>query len=318
MSQKSDWDYSVKGHYNPIKAIMNGWPIRLSKSSFMTYLDSPRKYWWQKVELEGIRTEATHYMIHGSEAHLTLENMYGNWMAGSRGDIRPMFDINPEDPDYVPYEHEAIDSMSDLEKLRLDAWGEEHFGPIEFEVKHEHKVDIEWVDDEGKTQSYPVVLVGKIDGVFRHRETGKLMIGELKTGKLSKTKMTKTRKELCYYSFMMELIGMGETSHFFYLYPECTNEDLVLDLLEKETKGKVEVFVGDAVGVSYVEPISKRSFNAFTKSLSKAVEGLRSMNWDMNFRDWWCSNYCDFLMPCESEIVGEIEDITRRDKNENV
>ena len=308
----SDLDYSVIGHYNPIKAITNGWPIRISKSSFMTYLDCPRKYWWQNIEMEDMRTPATYYMVHGTDTHLTLENCYGNWMAGDRGELRDMFNTNPEDRYYTPYDHDAVDSMAELEQQRRDDWGDEDFGPIEFEVKHEQLIDFEWVDEDGNNQSYPIVLVGKIDGLFKHPETGKLMIGELKTGKLGKMKMGKTRKELCFYAFMLELLGYGDTSHFFYIYPECENEEIVLELLEKEAKGKIQVWVGDCIGVSYVEPTMKRSVTAFQKSLSKVVGGLRSMNWDMNFRDWWCNNYCDFHLPCESEIVGEMENITER------
>ena len=95
-------DPSVNGHYNPVKAKENGWPIRLSKSSFMTYLQCPRKYWWQKVEMEGIRTPPTEYMIHGTAVHKSLENLYANLEniedidVLEAQDMRLLFDKDPE------------------------------------------------------------------------------------------------------------------------------------------------------------------------------------------------------------------------------
>ena len=303
--KKSEWDYSVKGHYNPVKAVENGWPIRLSKSSFMTYLMCPRKYWWQNVELEGIRTPPTEYMIHGSAVHHALENMYGNIEKnGVSENLRPLFDIDPEDELHEPYKHSAVDSLSDLETQRLESWGATNFRPLEFEVKHEYRTTVEWENEDGTTGSYPVVLVGKIDGVVQHPETGDLALIELKTGKLSTTKQTRTRKELAYYAFMLESMGRGKTSHFLYLYPECTNEKIVYDLLEKEMKGKIEVWLNDSEGIGYIEPFGKRTQNAFMKSLSQVVKGLATMDWKMNWSDWFCNNYCDFNMACETEIMG--------------
>jgi CRISPR/Cas system-associated exonuclease Cas4 (RecB family) len=292
-------DPSVNGHYNPVKAKENGWPIRLSKSSFMTYLQCPRKYWWQKVEMEGIRTPPTEYMIHGTAVHKSLENLYANLERIEEIDVlqaqdmRLLFDKDPEDSDYEPYVHEAVDVLAGLEHARLKEWGLEAFKPIEFEVKHEV------VDPE-----HGVVLVGMIDGLLRHPVTGDLVIVELKTGKLGKAKQTKTRKELCYYAHMLELLGYGKTSHFMYLYPECTNEEIVLDLLDKEAKNKeLSVWLGESQGVAYIEKVHGRSINAFKKSLGEAVQGLKNHNWDMNWNDWFCPQWCDFHMSCESEIM---------------
>ena len=288
-------DPSTGGHYNPVKAKQNGWPIRLSKSSFMTYLSCPRKYWWEKVEMDGIRTPPNEYMIHGTAVHKSLENLYGNLegIESVEGEIRPLFDIDPDAPAHEPYVHEAVNVLASLEQARLKEWGLEAFKPIEFEVKHEV------VDPE-----HGVVLVGMIDGLLRHPVTGDLVIVELKTGKLGKTKQTKTRKELCFYAHMLELLGYGNTSHFMYLYPECTNEEIVLDLLDKEAKNKeLSVWLGESQGVAYIEKVHGRSTNTFKKSLAKAVDGLKNHNWEMNWNDWFCPQWCDFHMPCESELM---------------
>ena len=289
-------DPAVDGHYNPVKAKENGWPIRLSKSSFMTYLQCPRKYWWQKVEMDGIRTPPNEYMIHGTAVHKSLENLYGNLEEGCsiQNGLRPLFDIDPDDPDHEPYVHEAVNVLASLEESRLEEWGLDAFKPIEFEVKHQV------LDPE-----HGVILVGMIDGLLRHPVSGDLVIVELKTGKLGKTKQTKTRKELCFYAHMLELLGYGKTSHFMYLYPECTNEEIVLELLDKEAKSKdISVWLGDSQGVAYIEKVHGRSINSFKKSLVKAVEGLKNQNWDMAWNDWFCPQWCEFHMSCETEIMG--------------
>ena len=289
-------DYAVKGHYNPVKAVENGWPIRLSKSSFMTYLSCPRKYWWQNVEMEGIRMPANEFMIHGTAVHKSLENLYGSW--SGEEDLRPLFDGEEE------YVHTAVDNLADLETQRLASWGPDKFMPFEFEVKHEHRIDVEWENEDGTTGSYPVVLVGMIDGLMRHPETGSLVIAELKTGKLGAAKQTKTRKELAYYAHLLDLIGYGETSHFMYLYPECSNEKIVHDLMEKEMKGDIEMWLNDIQGVGYMEPFKKRTKTAFNKSLSKVIQGLATHEWGMKWNDFFCNNYCEFNMSCEEELVG--------------
>ena len=309
--KKSEPDYSVKGHYNPVKAVANGWPIRLSKSSFMTYIMCPRKYWWQNVELEGIRTPPNEAMIHGSAVHKSLENLYATLelplceenKSHLTGDLRTLFDIDPDDHTHEPYVHEAVDSLASLEEARLRKWGIEAFMPTEFEVKHEYRTTVEWENEDGTTGSYPVILVGKIDGVLKHPETGDLALIELKTGALNPSKQTRTRKELAYYAFMLESMGRGKTSHFMYLYPECTNEKIVHDLLNKEAKGKIEVWLNDIQGIGYIEPFGKRTQNAFMKSLAQVVKGLATMDWKMNWNDWFCNNYCEFNMACETEIM---------------
>ena len=305
-------DPLTDGHYNPVKAKENGWPIRISKSSFMTYLQCPRKYWWQKVEMEGLRTPPNEYMIHGTAVHKSLENLYGNLEGVEEltGEIRTLFDIDPDDPDYEPYKHEAVNVLASLEEARLKEWGLEAFKPIEFEVKHQV------LDPE-----HGVILVGMIDGLLRHPVTGDLVIVELKTGKLGKTKQTKTRKELCFYAHMLELLGYGKTSHFMYLYPECTNEEIVLELLDKEAKNKeLSVWLGESQGVAYIEKVHGRSTNTFKKSLTKAVDGLKNHDWDMKWNDWFCPQWCEFHMPCESELMGAGWDINEHrseiDENE--
>ena len=168
------------GHSNPIKASTNGWPVRLSKSAFMTYLGCPRKYWWGNVA--EIRSPQNHFMAHGTAVHRALENLYGNWKNENGDEFADLGLIDWED-ESIHHPHllwnkdqqqiysDSLISLWQLENERLERWGQEHFAPVEFEVKH--------------VVNHPdsnFLLVGKIDGVHRHPDGG-LVITELKTGK---------------------------------------------------------------------------------------------------------------------------------------
>ena len=292
------------GHSNPIKASANGWPVRLSKSAFMTYLGCPRKYWWSNVA--EIRTPQNHYMAHGTGVHRALENLYGNrknedgeafqdlalidWEDGSTH--QPFLEWNKDQQQVYS---DSIISLFQLENERLERWGEEHFAPVEFEIKH--------------VVNHPnsnFLLVGKIDGVHRHPDGG-LVITELKTGKATKGKLTKTRKELCFYRHMLSLLGFDEAVYFYYLFPEATNTDLYLEL---EGKKDTEVWLGEKQGMAVLEKVSKRSVNAMYKSLDKAIEGINGDIWGMKWNDYFCTEWCEFSMSCEGQMVGLDDDPT--------
>ncbi len=221
---------SEHGHANPIKARNNDWPVRLSKSQFMTYVSCPRKYWWSNVA--EIRTPQNHFMVHGTAVHRALENLYGLWK--EEGDeFMPLMEKDWEDGSehqpHTEWNHEqqdiytgSVDALRELEEERLRRWGAEHFEPVEFEIKH-----------TVKHPDHNFILVGKIDGVHRHPDGG-LVITELKTGKATKGKLSKTRKELCYYRYMLSLLGQDEAVYFYYLFPECSNLDLYHELDAKK------------------------------------------------------------------------------------
>ena len=288
----------TQGHPNPIKASNGKWPVRLSKSAFMTYLSCPRKYWWNNVaEIRGPRT---HFMVHGTAVHRALENLYGNWKdqdaeeftALAQKDWEDGHEHEPQtewDEDKQTIYNDSVEALMQLESERLNRWGKEHFAPVEFEVKH--------------TVRHPdsnFLLVGMIDGVHRHPDGG-LVITELKTGKATKGKLTKTRKELCFYRHMLSLLERGEAMYFYYLFPECTNTELYLELVNKKD---TEVWLGDKQGMAVLEKVSKRSVSAMIKSLEQTIEGINDSLWNMKWNDWFCNEWCDFNMSCEGELIG--------------
>lgn len=286
------------GHSNPIKAKNNGWPVRLSKSAFMNYLSCPRKFWWQNVqELWGT---TTHFMTHGTAVHRALENLYGLWTPDDSRTFLEMMQEDWEDNSkhepHLEWNDEqkaiytgSIEAMVELEEERLKRWGVDSFAPEEFEVKH--------------TFTHPehnFVLVGKIDGVHRHPDGG-LVITELKTGKATKFKMTKTRKELCFYRYMMASIGWDEAIYFYYLFPEASNVDLYHEL---EGKKNTEVWLGTTQGMAVLEKVQKRSVTAMHKSLDKTMEGIATDLWGMKWNDYFCPEWCDYSMSCEGQLIG--------------
>jgi RecB family exonuclease len=292
------------GHANPIKAANNEWPIRLSKSAFMTYLGCPRKYWWSNVA--EIRSPQNHYMVHGTAVHRALENMYGRWTKDSDESLRALMDIDwenqsPHQPhlswnkDQQETYLNSVEAMAQLEQIRLDKWTDEHFAPVEFEVKHTVKHPL-----------HNFILVGMIDGVHRHPDGG-LVITELKTGKATKSKLSKTRKELCYYKYMLELLGWEGAVYFYYLFPECTNTQLFHEL---DGKNGVEVWLGDLQGMAVLEKVASRSVNAMHKSLNSTCEGINDALWDMKWNDYFCTEWCEFNMSCESQMLGIDDDPT--------
>lgn len=285
------------GHSNPIKAQTNEWPVRLSKSQFMTYNSCPRKYWWSNVAQ--IRTPQNHFMRHGLGVHRALENLYGLWE--QEGDDFPAlmqkdWEDGTDHQPHTEWNHEqqeiyngSVEALCELEQERLQRWGVEHFEPVEFEIKHAIK-----------HPEHNFILVGKIDGVHRHPDGG-LVITELKTGKATKGKLSKTRKELCYYRYMLSLLGMDEAVYFYYLFPEASNLDLYYEL---EGKKGTEVWLGTTQGMAVLEKVAKRSVTAMHKSLNKTCDGIMNDLWGMKWNDYFCSEWCDFNLSCESQLLG--------------
>ena len=292
------------GHSNPVLSKQKGWPTRLSKSAFMTYVQCPRKYWWNNVV--GLRGPPTHFMTHGTAVHRALENLYGNWDIQNDKSFDDLGVVDWEDgTEHQPHltwnaeqqsiYSDSIVSLFQLENERLERWGREHFAPVEFEIKHA----VEHPD-------FPFMLVGMIDGVHRHPDGG-LVITELKTGKATKGKLTKTRKELCFYRYLLSLLGYDEAVYFYYLFPESENMDLYLELRGKRN---TEVWLGEKKGMAVLEKVNSRSINAMQKSLTKTCEDITNNEWPMKFNDWFCPVWCDYNMSCESELIGVEDDPT--------
>ncbi len=292
------------GHSNAIKAHSNDWPVRLSKSAFMTYLGCPRKYWWSNVA--EIRSPQNHFMRHGLGVHTALENLYGRWVQSSTESLRELMNIdwekNTVHEPHLEWNKEqqetylgSVEAMAQLEQERLDRWGKEHFAPVEFEVKH-----------VVKHPEYNFMLVGKIDGVHRHPDGG-LVITELKTGKATAGKLSKTRKELCYYKYMLELLGWEGAVYFYYLFPEASNTKLFHEL---DGKKNTEVWLGDVQGMAVLEKVGTRSVTAMHKSLNATCEGINNALWDMKWNDYFCTEWCEFNMSCESQMMGLDDDPT--------
>ena len=227
------------GHANPFKAASNDWPVRLSKSAFMTYLGCPRKYWWGNVA--EIRGPANHFMVHGTAVHRALENLYGNW---------------------------SVDTDKNFEGLMA----------IDYEDQSSHQPHLEWDD-----------------------------MTELKTGKATSGKLSKTRKELCYYLYMLSLLGWDEAVYFYYLFPEAMNTKLYHEL---DGKKNTEVWLGDLQGMAVLEKVGKRSMTAMHKSLEKTFDGIDNSLWNIKWNDYFCSEWCEFNMSCESQLLGIDEDPT--------
>ena len=301
---------SENSSYNPNA---NDKLLKLSKSSFIAYDSCPRKYWWEKIQLEDIRLPPNEYMIHGSQVHSNLEIIYDNWEGQST--LAPLI---PEDK-----ATESDKNLVFLEECRIEKWGLANFRPEEYE-----QYRAVW-DEENEC-----VLVGLIDAVLVHPDGG-LCIYELKTGSWGSTKMGKTRKELCYYKRMLEL--MGETrpiTHFAYIAPDASNDKYVAELcgwgIYEETEdgkrkrigwdedrvstskagwlaseSKRDVAIGkDGKGILIVEKINKASITSFEKSLKHIVAGIKAHDWPMNWNDYFCPAWCEFAMSCESENNG--------------
>lgn len=295
-----------QGHPNPIIAKTEGWPVRLSKSKFITYDSCPRKYWWGSVA--NVWGPPTHFMRHGTAVHRALENLYGNWRIGDSEEYWwematcDWEDQSVHDPvddtwdkDQKETYEKSVQSLLDLELQRLNKWGEDHFAPVEFEIKH-----------TAMHHKHNFMLVGAIDGVHRHPDGG-LVITELKTGKASKFKLTKTRKELCYYRYLLARCGFDEAVYFYYLFPEATNFDLYLEL---EGKKNTEVWLGETQGMAVLEKVNMRSVNAMHKALDKTCNGIEESLYQMKWNDFFCTQWCDFHMGCESELIGMEDDVT--------
>lgn len=258
--------------------------LRVSKSSLMTYMMCPRKYFWNYVA-DIPRAPSSEAAIRGGRIHSVMED----------GLIK-----GPQTIKESAIKHEVDDDMAVetleilLHQIAHDLGGME---VIEAEVKHE----VEQEYNGGK-----VVWVGLIDGLIKVVKDDMVIIVELKTGKMNMGKLARTRKELVYYYRLLSLMPSYETpTHFLYLAPdyippEDGNDKL---LLEGNKRGK-RIWLGPEQGIGILEPIGKRSINAFTESLSDTISDLRLQQWPMKWSDYFCPLWCEFCLNCEEELTS--------------
>jgi hypothetical protein len=226
-------------------------------------------------------------MIRGTAIHTVMEDA-----------LTPSFDPRPipvaiaEEAAKGDYgDDPGVQRLSDL----LQMMSEDH-GVLNI-ISLEEKIVV--YDEENDCN-----LVGMIDGLFRHPDGG-VMIVELKTGNLTTSKMSRYRKELAFYHRVLTLSGRfaaDEITHYCIIAPDCEDEKLVSGMLNQKRQ-KRDIYLGDTSGIVIVEPISKRSLNGMTKNLTEAVEGIKNHQWPMKWNDYFCVEWCDYHMSCETELT---------------
>ncbi len=263
--------------------------LRISKSSLMTYMMCPRQFYWRYVA-DIPRAPPTEEAIRGGQVHEVME--FG-LLEGPESAVVKAKELGVEnDP--------AVDALTML--IHQIAHDMDGFEVIEAEVKH--MIPETYEDGE-------IMWVGLIDGLVKFG-TGEIAIVELKTGKMNTGKLTRTRKELLYYKRMISLMdGYEEPTHFLYISPDYESGEFHNPndkLLQEGNKRGKTLWLGPEQGIAIMEPIGKRSINAFEKSLSDTIAQLRLQQWPMNWNEYFCPLWCDFCLSCEAELTGDIEE----------
>jgi hypothetical protein len=60
--------------------------------------------------------------------------------------------------------------------------------------------------------------------------------------------------------------------------------------------------------MTIVEKVNMRSVTSFKASFESFLERIRNEEWDMNWDDWRCPQWCAYFMSCEEEISGVVFD----------
>ncbi len=257
--------------------------LRVSKSSLMTYMMCPRQFYWRYVA-DIPRAPPTEEAIRGGQIHEVME--YGLLEGPESATVKAEELGVSGDP--------AVDALSlMIHQIAHDVGG---FEVIEAEVKHLVPESF---------HGHEVVWVGLIDGVVKF-DTGEVVLVELKTGKMNTGKLARTRKELLYYKRMLGMMdGYEEPTHFLYISPDYEHNPDDKLLLEGNKRGK-RLWLGPEAGIAILEPIGKRSINAFEESLSSTIADLALQQWPMNWNEYFCPLWCDFVLSCEAELTGDI------------
>ena len=71
-----------------------------------------------------------------------------------------------------------------------------------------------------------------------------------------------------------------------------------------QKRQKRDIYLGNTAGIIIVEPIANRSLNGMAKNLTESVQGIKDHNWPMKWNDYFCVEWCDYHMSCETELTG--------------
>ena len=219
--------------------------LRISKSNFMNY--DFCKYLYKKIVIDNFETEPTMVMLRGTELHKYYEDLV---IKGRKNKLS--FD-DEETIDIV----NNINIFEENQKELL----KEFYKPIIYEEKFTKVINIDGAE---------ITLVGKPDAVFLE-EDNTLNIMEIKTGIWKDYKLSKIRKELVFYSILLE----GQTEQLIknisWFYPKMNHFD--------------------------TEEIKKRTVTAVYKQLNKMIESHKNDNFESSYNYKKCEN-CSFLQEC--------------------
>jgi len=286
--------------YNP-EQVGEDMVLRVSKSSYNQYAMCPRQYWWNKIALPDMDIPSSEAAIRGTAIHQVMEDGLRELSLDKSCDIAAgvMMDttFNKHAIAQGVQTEAGVDAMREILEAIAEEWGFVEI--VELEDKHVHPYTISVLTDDGEI-NYPVELVGMIDGVFRHPD-GHLVVVELKTGNANSSKLSRTRGELCFYRKLLMLKGYDEPTHFLTIFPDADNPDFLMSLMGKRN---TEVYMGDSQGLAVYETISTRSINAMEKKLSNAVHGIMTQEWPIKWNDYFCTQWCEFHLSCNEELLG--------------
>lgn len=286
--------------YDPTK-VTEDLVLRVSKSSYNQYAMCPRQYWWNKIALPDMDIPSSEAAIRGTAIHQVMEDGLRELSLDKSCDIAAgvMMDttFNKHAIAQGVQTEAGVDAMREILETIAEEWG--HLEIVELEDKHVHPYTISVLTDDGEIH-YPVELVGMIDGVFRHPD-GHLVVVELKTGNANSSKLSRTRGELCFYRKLLMLKGYDEPTHFLTIFPDADNPDFLMSLMGKRN---TQVYMGDSQGLAVYEVVGTRSVNAMEKKLSNAVHGIMTQQWPIKWNDYFCTQWCEFHMSCNEELLG--------------
>ncbi len=277
-------EQSDASSYNPNTSEI----LRVSKSSFMTYLMCARQFYWRYVA-DIPSPPPSEAAVRGSIIHAAMEH----GILGEPKDMERFLIAEGMEDD------KGAVALSELIHSIANDLGS--FDVVEAEVKHQ-------AYEELTTASgmKPIIWVGMIDGVLRHPQGGLILV-ELKTGKMNMGKLARTRKELVYYyTRLLKILGYDEITHFLYLTPdyEYIEGDKLLN--EYKKRGKT-MWLSENNGLALLEPVMSRSINAFENNLYDTIDNLKLQDYPMNWNEYFCPVWCDFHLNCEAELTGEME-----------
>ncbi len=286
--------------YDPTK-VTDEMVLRVSKSSYNNYAMCPRQYWWNKIALPDMDIPSSEAAIRGTAIHQVMEDGLRELSVDKTCDIMPDVMMDTTFNKYAIAQgvqtEAGVDAMREILEAIAEEWG--HIEIVELEDKHVHPYFISVLTDDGEI-NYPVELVGMIDGVFRHPD-GHLVVVELKTGNANSSKLSRTRGELCFYRKLLMLKGYDEPTHFLTIFPDADNPDFLMSLMGKRN---TEVYMGDSQGLAVYETINSRSITAMEKKLSNAVHGIMTQEWPIKWNDYFCTQWCEFHLSCNEELLG--------------